>query len=216
MYLVNTWSAVVRGSGAISRAFGSNTGSAYCSAMSGSLRGRSLPPWQVKHVTLGAPAKYCLLIAFIITIIWRAFWIRGVESANFDLSNTASEAWQKVQSLPIELANMPIASKNVSTGMPLSSTTLLKTSSVSVTFSCGACACAAAPSRPSTAIATAPRNIPFDPSFMSSPCVLGKSDVSPAERHRGPQRDRRQRHRLVPRVIHPCFIRHDHSPADRD
>src|SRR5688572_10880060 len=111
MYLSNTWFADIRGSGGISRAFGSNTGSAYWSARSDSLRGRSLPPWHVKQVTRVAPPKYCLLIPFIITIICRAFMILGVESANFALSKTASEAWQNVQSLPIELANMLIASK---------------------------------------------------------------------------------------------------------
>src|SRR6188474_1480617 len=102
MYLSNTWFAVTRGSaGTISRALGSNTGSAYWSARSGSLLGRSLPLWQVKQVTRVCPAKYCLLIAFIITIIWRAFRILGVDSANFALSNTAAWLWQNVQSLPI-------------------------------------------------------------------------------------------------------------------
>src|SRR5687768_14374536 len=157
MYLSKTWFADNRGSGGISRAFGSNTGSAYWSARSGSARGRSLPLWQVKQVTRVWPAKYCLLIAFIITIIWRAFMILGVDSANFALSNTASETWQNVQSLPIEFANIPIASKNVSTGMPLSSMTLLKTSPAIGGVSGGFCAALAAPARQATAIAMAPR-----------------------------------------------------------
>src|SRR6266545_57290 len=89
----------------------------------------------------------------------RARTIFGVDTANFARSKYASLTWQKVQSLPIELANMPIASKNVSTGIPFSTCTLLKTSS-DMTGACGLfCPCAAAPARQSAAaIATAAGN----------------------------------------------------------
>ena len=89
-----------------------------------------MPWWQVKQVTRGCPAKYILLIVLTITIIWRARWIRGVAIANALRSSAAVGEWQNVQSFPIALANIPMASKNVSTGMPLSSWTFLKTLSV--------------------------------------------------------------------------------------
>src|SRR5436190_21705327 len=74
--------------------------------------------------------------------------MRGVTWAKAVLSKYASLTWQKVQSLPIAEANIPIVSKKVSTGMPLRICTLLKTSSLSGTRSAaawGAGACAATP-----------------------------------------------------------------------
>ena len=103
-----------------------------------------------------------------ITIIWRARWIRGVAIANALRSRAAVGAWQNVQSFPIALANMPIASKNVSTGMPLSSWTFLKT--VSVICGAGAAFWArrvAAPSRHTAASDAAQRKV-LDPSIMIS------------------------------------------------
>src|SRR5919106_6303063 len=113
-----------------SRAIGSGMGAPYWSARFGSLRGACVPWWHVKQVTRGCPAKYVLLMALTITIICRAFWIRGVAIANAVRSSAAVGAWQNVQSFPIALANMPIASKNVSTGIPFSSWTFLKTESL--------------------------------------------------------------------------------------
>jgi hypothetical protein len=82
----------------------------------GSAFGTLLPPWQVKHVTRGAPPKNCLLMRLHHRDHLPRALNRGVCVANADLSSAALEAWQKVQSLPIELANVPITSKKVSTG----------------------------------------------------------------------------------------------------
>src|SRR5687768_12334575 len=151
-----------------SRAIGSGIGGPYCSAKLGSLRGCCVPWWQVKQVTRGCPAKYILLMVLTITIIWRARWIRGVATAKALRSSAASGEWQNVQSLPIALANMPIASKNVSTGMPFSSWTFLKT--VSVICGAGGVVWArsvAAASR-QTAVSDAAQRKVLDPSIMIS------------------------------------------------
>src|SRR5262245_35065469 len=129
MYLSQTWFTLTLESVGKSRASGSSTGSPYCDMKLGSALGTLLPPWQVKQVTRGAPLKYCLLMAFTIVIICRARWIRGVCSANAALLSAEFAAWQNVQSLPMELAKVPITSKNVSTGMPRSNWTVLKVSS---------------------------------------------------------------------------------------
>src|SRR5262245_33517040 len=129
MYLSQTWFTLMLVSVGKSRASGSSVGSPYCDMKLGSAFGTLLPPWQVKQVTRGAPLKYCLLIACIIVIICRARWIRGVCSAKAALLSAEFAAWQNVQSLPMELAKVPITSKNVSTGMPRNSWTVLKVSS---------------------------------------------------------------------------------------
>src|SRR5258705_12158680 len=129
MYLSTTWLTLMLASVRKSRSSGSSTGSPYCDMKLGSAFGTLLPPWQVKQLTRGMPLKYCLLMALTIVIICRAFWIRGVCVAHADLSCAAFDAWQDGQSLPLELANVPITSKNVSTGMPRSSWTVLKVSS---------------------------------------------------------------------------------------
>jgi hypothetical protein len=146
----------------------------------GSAFGTLLPPWQVKQVTRGMPLKYCLLMALTIVIICRAVWMRGVCVANADLSSAAFDAWQNVQSLPMELANVPITSKNVSTGMPRSSWTVLKVSSTIGTRS-PACAAPAWPAcagrgaqttaatRHATAIAAAHANTRLAPTVIGAP-----------------------------------------------
>src|SRR5262245_8096436 len=144
MYLSQTWFTLTLASVGKSRASGSSTGSPYCDMKLGSAFGTLLPPWQVKQVTRGVPLKYCLLIAFIIVIICRARWIRGVCSAKAALLSAEFAAWQNVQSLPMELAKVPITSKNVSVGMPRSSWTVLKVSSTIGTRSPAFCAAGAA------------------------------------------------------------------------
>src|SRR3954466_9763294 len=99
MYLSQIWLTLRLVSVRKSRASGSSTGSPYCDMKLGSAFGTLLPPWHVKHVTRGAPPKYCLLMAVIIVIICRARWIRGVCVANADLSSAEFDAWQNVQSL---------------------------------------------------------------------------------------------------------------------
>src|SRR5678815_362756 len=140
MYLSNTWFTLMLASVRKSRASGSSVGSPYCDMKLGSAFGTLLPPWQVKQVTRGVPLKYCLLIAFIIVIICRARCIRGVCSAKAALLSAEFAAWQNVQSLPMELAKVPITSKNVSTGMPRSNWTVLKVSSTIGTRSPAFCA----------------------------------------------------------------------------
>ena len=105
-------------------------------------------------------------MVFTITIIWRARWILGVAMAKALRSSAAVGEWQNVQSFPIAFANIPIASKNVSTGIPLSSWTFLKM----VSLICGAGAWAlrvAAPSRHAAASAVVQRKV-LDPSIMIS------------------------------------------------
>src|SRR5262245_6434765 len=143
MYLSQTWFTLTLESVGKSRASGSSTGSPYCDMKLGSAFGTLLPPWQVKQVTRGAPLKYCLLMAFTIVIICRARCIRGVCSAKAALLSAEFAAWQNVQSLPMELAKVPITSKNVSTGIPRSNWTVLKVSSTMGTRSPAVCAAAA-------------------------------------------------------------------------
>ena len=71
------------------------------------------------------PAK--LTLSGDYTIIWRARWMRGVATAKAARLHTASFEWQYVQSPPIDEANRPIDSKNVSMGMPLSTWMFLRT-----------------------------------------------------------------------------------------
>src|SRR4030095_6897146 len=143
MYLSQTWFTLMLESVGKSRASGSSTGSPYCDMKLGSAFGTLLPPWQVKQVTRGVPLKYCLLIAFISVIICRARCIRGVCSAKAALLSAEFAAWQNVQSLPMELAKVPITSKKVSTGMPRNSWTVLKGSPTIGTRSPAFCAAGA-------------------------------------------------------------------------
>ena len=98
--------------------------------------------------------------------------MRGVWVANSDLSKYAFGEWQYVQSFPMAFANMPIDSKKLSTGRPLSTVMVLKTSSDTGTFSGALCAdpagpaAPAAPARHVTAMAVAPRNIRLTPNCM--------------------------------------------------
>src|SRR3989304_5874491 len=108
-------------------------------------------------------------MVFIITIIWRARIIRGVCVANSDLSKYACLSWQNVQSFPMALANIPIASKKVSTGRPLSIVTFLN----AVSLVSGAWAGAAWPRRAAVlsthtaAAAAAPTKSRVDRNLMS-------------------------------------------------
>src|ERR1051325_1501137 len=165
-----------------SRASGSSTGSPYCDMKLGSDFGTLLPPWQVKHVTRCAPPKNCLLIVCTIVIICRARWMRGVCVANADLSRAALDAWQKVQSLPIELANVPITSKKVSVGMPRSNWTVLKVSSTMGTRSGAVCARRpAVAARHAAQTTAAPATTRLAPTVIDDPPSCIRRAVAAAE-----------------------------------
>ena len=73
------------------------------------------------------------MIVCIIAIMPRARAASAASPpANLARSSAAVGTWQKVQSFPIALANIPIASKNVSIGMSRSTVTLLNTSCVTM------------------------------------------------------------------------------------
>ena len=69
------------------------------------------------------------------SIIMRAFCLRGVSSANFAQSPPLSSVWQSVQLKLVEAAKNPIVCMKLSTGIPLRIWTFLKACSARIGLS---------------------------------------------------------------------------------
>src|ERR1700733_5484088 len=76
-------------------------------------------------------------MAFIMPIMARALFLRGLSSAYFSQLPPLSALWQSVQVSPSEAEKKPIVAMNSSTGMPFSTRTFLKACSAMSGFSCG-------------------------------------------------------------------------------
>ena len=121
------------------------------------------------------PPKEPWLRAVTITIIMRAFCLRGVSSAYFAQLPPLSSLWHSVQFIPVEAAKNPIVSRNSSTGTPLRSWTFLKACSAKSGFCsappwAGDCPLAnTTPSRHTHIIPVARRTTCLDPSVILPP-----------------------------------------------